>query len=155
MNPEDTKKAIYSLTYGVYVITSKRGVEVSAMTAVWVTQVSKEPMEVVLGLTPESCTTQMLLESRIFAINVLAKEQQELAYALGRATSSETDKLIGVPTMTAVTGVPILCDSIAYLDCRVVSETKAGSHYVIVGEVVGGSVLHDDVPAVYRNGKIF
>ncbi|MBZ5535924.1 MAG: flavin reductase family protein [Acidobacteriia bacterium] len=155
MNLEDTKKAIYSLTYGVYVITTKRGEEVSAMTAVWVAQVSKEPMQVVVGLTPESCTTRMMLESRIFAINVLAREQQELAYALGRATSSETDKLIGIPTRTAVTGSPILCDSIAYLDCRVISHKKVGSHFVIMGEVVEGSVLNDYVPAVYRNGKIF
>jgi flavin reductase (DIM6/NTAB) family NADH-FMN oxidoreductase RutF len=155
VNLEDAKKAIYCLTYGVYVITTKRGEEVSAMTAVWVTQVSKEPLEVVVGLTPESCTTQMLLESKVFAINVLAKEQQELAYALGRTTSNETDKFVGVPTMTKSTGSPILCDSVAFVDCRVLSQAKVGSHFVIIGEVVEAGVLHDVVPAVYRNGKIF
>jgi flavin reductase (DIM6/NTAB) family NADH-FMN oxidoreductase RutF len=155
VNLEAAKKAIYCLTYGVYVITTRRGEEISAMTAVWVSQVSKDPLEVVLGLTPESCTTQMLLESGIFAINVLSREQEELAYALGRTTSNETDKFIGIYTTTKATGSPILCDSVAFVDCRVVSQARVGSHFVIIGEVVEAGVLRDVVPAVYRNGKIF
>jgi len=151
---DEAKRAIYSLTYGVYVITTKRGDDISGMTAVWVTQVSKEPLEVVVGLTPESATTRMLLESEVFAVNVLAQEQKDLAYALGRTTSSEVDKFRGVSTRTSVTGSPILSDAIAYLDCRLVSQARAGSHYLIVGEVVDGSILHDSAPAIYRNGKI-
>lgn len=154
MNSEEAKKAIYSFTYGVYVITSKFKQQVSCMTAVWVSQVSKEPMQVALGLSPDSATTRMIRESRVFAVNVLSRDQKDLAYALGRVTSDELDKFSNIPTLTRVTGSPILSDAIAYLDCRLVSETNVGSHLVLIGEVVEGSMLRESEPAVYRNGKI-
>jgi flavin reductase (DIM6/NTAB) family NADH-FMN oxidoreductase RutF len=137
----------------VYVITTRKGENICGMTAVWVSQVSKEPLHVVLGLTPDSATTRMLLESRIFAVNVLSRQQKDLAYAMGRRTSEEADKFTSISTTTKVTGAPILNDAVAYLDCKLVSETKLGSHWIIVGEVVDGALLHENEPAVYRNGE--
>lgn len=154
MNIEETKKAIYSFTYGVYIITSRHEREISGMAAVWVTQISKDPMQLALGLTPESATTQMLLKSGVFAVNVLTREQRDLAYFMGRTTSSESNKFEGVRTVTRVTGSPILSEAAAWLDCKLVSQMKVGSHLVIIGEVMDGAVLADAEPATYRNGKI-
>ncbi len=154
VNLEEAKKAIYTLTYGVYLITTKRGEELSAMTAVWLTQISKEPLQVIVGMTPDSATAKMILESQVFAVNVLAPSQKDLALALGRSTSAESNKLDGLRCETRVTGSPILCDAVAYLDCRVVSQARLGTHLAITGEVVDGRRLHEEEPAVYRNGKI-
>lgn len=155
MNLENAKKAIYRFTYGVYLITTKLGDAQSAMTAVWVSQISKDPMQVMLGLTPDGATTQMLLASGIFAINVLAPAHKDLAYALGRSTSSESNKFEGLQIESRVTGAPILSDAIAYLDCRLTSHTPLGSHLAVTAEVVDGGLLHEGEPAVYRDGKIF
>lgn len=155
MNIEEVKRAIYSFTYGVYIVTTRLGDSISGMTAVWVTQVSKDPVAIVVGMTPESATTRLLMESHVFAVNVLSLEQKDLAYAMGRVSSSEADKFVGVPTFTGETGSPILSEAIAYLECRVISETKVGSHWAIIGEVINGAPLRDLEPSVYRNGKIF
>ncbi|MDD5542781.1 MAG: flavin reductase family protein [Acidobacteriia bacterium] len=155
MSLEEAKQAVYSFTYGVYLVTTQMAEERSGMTAVWVSQISKDPIHVILGLTPDSATTQLLLRSGIFAINVLAPEHKDLAYAMGRVTSKEADKFIGLSTHSRVTGAPILSDAIAYLDCKLVSHSVVGSHLVMVGEVVDGAVLREVNPAVYRNGKIF
>lgn len=155
MNAEEVKKAVYCFTYGVYIITTRCGAETAAMTAVWVSQVSKDPVNLVVALTPESATTKMVLVSRIFAVNVLRRDQRDLAYAMGRVTSSEVDKFKGIHTTSGVTGAPVMTDALAYLECKLTSQLDAGSHLIVVGEVIDGSVLRDSEPAIYRNGKIF
>lgn len=155
MNLEEVKKAIYSFTYGVYLITTRRGTQTAAMTAVWVSQVSKDPVSLVVALSPESATTKMLLESKVFTVNVLHRGQQDLAYAMGRVTSDEVDKFAAIPITSKVTGAPVVMDAMAYVECKVTSHIHVGSHLIVFGEVIDGSMLRDLEPAIYRNGKIF
>ena len=70
--------------------------------------------------------------SRLFAVNVLALGHEELSR---RFAVSGGDKFVDVPHRFGTTGVPLLEDVLAVVECRVVAVHEAGDHTIYIGEV--------------------
>ena len=70
--------------------------------------------------------------SRRFAVNVLALGHEELSR---RFAVSGGDKFVDVPHRFGTTGVPLLEDVLAVVECRVVAVHEAGDHTIYIGEV--------------------
>jgi flavin reductase (DIM6/NTAB) family NADH-FMN oxidoreductase RutF len=47
-----------------------------------------------------------------------------------------------------VTGVPVIPEALAYLDCVLRQEVTAGDHILFLGEVVAGSVTSEGEPMI-------
>jgi hydroxymethylglutaryl-CoA lyase len=62
-----------------------------------------------------------------------------------------TDRFAGLKTTTAVTGSPLLPDSLAWVDCIVWAMYDGGDHTIFVGEVRDLSVSDLDMPLLYHN----
>lgn len=62
-----------------------------------------------------------------------------------------TDRFAGPTTQTAVTGCPLLPDSLAWVDCTVWAMYDGGDHTIFVGEVQDLSVSDLDMPLLYHN----
>lgn len=154
MDVKEAIKALYNLTYGVYVVTSAKDGSPGGATVVWATQSSKKPLAVMVGLMEDSRTGKMIEESKVFAINILNPEQKFFVKRFASKIKS-AEKFDGVDYFSDETGSPILKDAIAYIDCRLKQTIKPGSHKIYLGEVVDAKMLSDQKPAVFRNGKIF
>ena len=129
------------LTGGVYVIGVADGGRRNAFTPAWVTQVSFDPLLLALAINPENASYPLLTESGAFALSVLASGQLELARAFGTRSGREVDKLAGVRWRPAGSGAPVLEESVAFFDCRVVARHPVGDHELVIGRVVDGAVL--------------
>jgi 3-hydroxy-9,10-secoandrosta-1,3,5(10)-triene-9,17-dione monooxygenase reductase component len=70
----------------------------------------------------------------IFAANILSDEQIPLGAFRGPCANREA-RFDGVPHHTAITGSPILADSLAWYDCRVESMHDGGDHTIFIGRV--------------------
>ena len=70
--------------------------------------------------------------SRRFAVNVLALGHEELSR---RFAVSGGDKFVDVRHRFGTTGVPLLEDVLAVVECRVVAVHEAGDHTIYIGEV--------------------
>src|SRR5439155_4976158 len=70
------------IPYGLYVLTAadKSGSRVAAATVNWVTQVAFEPPLVVVGVKTDSHAHPLIKETKAFALNVLGRGQQALAF---------------------------------------------------------------------------
>ena len=79
----------------------------------------------------------------------------ELAKLFGFKSGKQVKKFEGVKYERKVTGAPILIDAIAYLDCKVVSETTAGDHTIFVGEVVDAKICSEEEPLIYRTSDFW
>ena len=81
MNEDAKKTALRMIPYGLFVLTSKSkdGSEVGAATVNWVTQASFTPPLVVVGVKADSGAHQHIKETGVFAINVLGKDQLDIA----------------------------------------------------------------------------
>lgn len=140
MDAADKKTALRMIPYGLYVLTAESGDEIGAATVNWVTQTSFEPPLVVAGVKTDSGVYAVLQKSRAFALNVLGKGQQGLAFTFFKPAQRDGDSLSGEKFRRGATGSPILASTPAFVDCRVVEIVVRGDHAVVVGEVVDAGV---------------
>ncbi len=135
---------------GVFVITSHADNKINGMTAAWVSQVSFKPTLLSLAIAPQRYTYELIKESGIFCINVLGKEHLELAKHFGFQTGRKANKFEGIRYKTALNGSPVLIDAIAYFECRVIEEFKAGDHMILIGEVVDYQAFKEEEPLIFK-----
>lgn len=152
---EELKALVYTYSYGVYVITAADETEKFGMTAVWVCQVSKDPVQVGIGITPTGKTAQTIFKTQKFVVNVLSKEQTAIAYQFGSPSDDPSVKFKDVETGLTENGIPFIKDSVAWMECEVISEINLNSHYWIIGKVASGKKSDNGNAALYSNGKIF
>jgi flavin reductase (DIM6/NTAB) family NADH-FMN oxidoreductase RutF len=82
-----------------------------------------------------------------FAVNVLSESQQNISVAFAERPEGRFD---GVDWYISESGVPLLRDCLATLECRVTAIIEAGDHGIFLGEVLSAA-SHDGQPLVYFN----
>ena len=81
MNNDHKKIVLRMIPYGIYVLTADDGKgNISASTVNWVTQSAFAPPLVVVGVKTDSGTYQTVKAARMFALNMLGKDQKALAF---------------------------------------------------------------------------
>ena len=144
MDDAAKKTVLRHFPYGLFVVTVAHDGDDHGMTANWLTQAAFEPPMVVVAIENTSRTIGMVRDSHDFAVNLLLKGQRDLAGKLGRSSDQAPQKLKGIKTKPApVSGVPVLVDSLGWVECRVVATLPAGDHTLVLGEIVAAGVEHD------------
>jgi flavin reductase (DIM6/NTAB) family NADH-FMN oxidoreductase RutF len=141
MDPNAKKTALRMIPYGLFVLTAanKNG-DVAAGTVNWVTQASFEPPLVVVGVKTDSHAHALIKETKSFALNVLGKGQQSVAFAFFKPAEKKGDTISGEPYRAGTTGAPILTSAPAFVECTLESTVEMGDHSVFVGKVVEAGV---------------
>jgi len=150
---EDFRRTMGRFATGVTVITTRHGKHLHGMTANAVTSLSLDPMLVLVCVDKNADTHDILLEAGFFAVNILARDQEELCVKLASKKGENWSHGVEtVPHHTAQTGAPIIDGAIAYLDCRTVTEHHGGDHTIFVGEVLEAKELKDGAPLLFYSG---
>ncbi len=148
--------AFTALVHGVYVVTTRLDDLVNGMTASWVSQVSLNPLLVMVSIAHARYSHRLIKDSGFFAVNVLASTQADLGKRFGYKSGRQVDKFAFLEWTTAVTGAPILPQAYAYLDAKLVDTFPAGDHTLFVGEVVDAKILHPLAhPLVFKKSDFF
>lgn len=151
ISADDFKKAMQLWASGVTVVTTQsekfgiQGMTVSAFSSV-----SVNPPQILVCINDAADTSQGISESQCFAVNVLTLEQQETSNQFAGG-SSQQQRFENVDWKTGVTGAPILNTSLLSLDCTVVEKFRAGTHWIIIGEVQD-SIIRTGEPLLYYRG---
>lgn len=141
MDPDAKRTALRMTPYGLYVLTAENAAgQVAAATVNWVTQTSFEPPLIVVGVKADSRTHTFIKETEAFALNILGKGQQSLAYTFFKPAEKEGQTLSGEPYYAGQTGSPILENAPAFVECTLVDTVEKGDHSVFVGEVVNAGL---------------
>jgi flavin reductase (DIM6/NTAB) family NADH-FMN oxidoreductase RutF len=130
------------LTQGVYVVGVAHADVRNAFTAAWVMQVSFDPLLLALSINPQHLSYRLLKEGRAFSVNVLKKDQLDLAEHYGLPASA--GKLAGTEWTRERLGIPLLPEALAWFECRVLNEHPAGDHVLVLGKVIGGKLLDSE-----------
>jgi flavin reductase (DIM6/NTAB) family NADH-FMN oxidoreductase RutF len=140
------------LSAGVYVIGVADGERRNAFTAAWLTQVSFDPLLVALSVNPGHASWPLLLAGGGFLVNVLSREQLDLARHFGTQSGRDADKLAGIGWWSGPSGAPILDGALAYLDCRLTQRVPAGDHEIVIARPAAGEMLRPDAtPLLYAD----
>ena len=121
MDANTKKTALRMIPYGLYVLTAKgKDDTVAAATVNWVTQVSFAPPLVAVGVKADSHAHALIKESRAFALNVLGKGQQAMAFTFFKPAVRDGQTVSGEPFRWGSTGAPVLERTPAFVECRLV-----------------------------------
>lgn len=137
MNTDSKKTVLRMIPYGIYVLTADdANGNLAAATVNWVTQTAFAPPLVVVGVKADSGTYKTVKAAQSFALNMLGKEQKNLAFTFFRPADVSDGKLSGQSFRKGETGAPILVDALGAVECRVTAIVEQGDHHIVVGEVV-------------------
>ncbi len=138
------------ITSGVYVVGVAAQERHNAFTAAWVEPVSFQPLLLALSINPKHSSYQLLKDGGVFSVNVLRRDQIELAAHFGGPNQS--DKVAAVAWHPGKTGAPLLDDVLARFECEMTGEYPAGDHVLILGRVLDGVLLQPEAePLIYRD----
>lgn len=132
---------------GVTIITARWEERDYGMTATAIASVTLQPPTILACLNRSSSTHQAVTNSGSFVVSILAEEQVDL---VERFASNSEHKFADVPVVRTSRGEPVLENSLANLECRVVSVFDAGTHGVVLGELRGVHINSGDPLIYYR-----
>ena len=148
------KQALELVTYGLYVVGTQRGDQKHAVMVNWLTQASFDPPLIALSLMKDALSTEMVVASGDFSVNIPAADQLDFARSFIKRRPHEGNRLGGYEFYTQTTGCPIFKDALAYVECKVVATVDHGDHLIVVTEVVDAGVHRDGEPLVLRGTKM-
>lgn len=131
----DFKRALQHWASGVTVVTTKskktapRGMTVTAFSSV-----SLDPPQILVCLNELADTGDGIRESGCFAVNLLRSDQQAISNHFAGGSSQE-ERFAHVTWHEGASGAPVLDASLVSIECRVVDQVRAGTHWIIIGEV--------------------
>jgi flavin reductase (DIM6/NTAB) family NADH-FMN oxidoreductase RutF len=141
MDEAAKKTALRMIPYGIYVLTAQASDgSVAAATVNWVTQASFAPPLVAVAVKGDSGAHAIVKSSGVFALNVLGKGQQKLAFTFFKPAELSGKTVSGEAFRTGTTGAPVLENAIAFIECRVVNAFEGGDHTVFTAEVIEAGV---------------
>ena len=150
VTPDAFRDALACWASGVTIVTSRAGGRVHGMTVSAFSSVSLDPPLVLVCADKTSNTLELLEQGRVFAVNVLAADQQALSVRFA-SKKDEHRRFEGVSWRRGATGAPLIEGTVASLDCRVVAAHDAGDHVIYVGQVEAAEVRGGE-PLVYHAG---
>ena len=148
MNP----KALHKISYGLYVVTSRKGDKINGQIANTAVQVTSEPATIAVSINKKNLTHEYIEASKVFAVSVLSQDTPlPFIGHWGFKSGREMNKFEGIQYRTGETGAPLVTDNaIAYLEARVIKQLDAGTHTIFLGELAGAEVLSEDKPITYE-----
>ncbi len=144
-------RAFRLVSYGLYIVTSKRGRELNGQIANTVFQVCAEPPMIAVCINKKNYTHEFIEESRVFAISILSKEApMNLIGQFGFKSGRDIDKFENVNYKVGKTGAPLILDfTVGFIEAEVMKSMEVGTHTLFVGKVVEASVLGREEPLTY------
>ncbi len=114
------------------------------------TSVSLDPPLVLFCVAHTSSTWPRIERAGKFAVNILGEHQEAVSRVFA---SSGVDRFAAVPWHVGAGGSPVLDDAIAFVDCTIDAQHRAGDHEIVVGRVVDLGVTEDARPLLYYQGR--
>ena len=147
---EAFRDALRQFSSGVTIVTIKTEDDVHGLTIAAFTSVSAEPPLISVVINSGNRGHSLLTRpGAVFAVNILREDQRELADCF--AWKKEERFAQGIWDV-AVTGAPVLKDALAWLDCTIYVQQRAGTHTLFIGEVQASHVNEDaQKPLIYWN----
>jgi ferric-chelate reductase [NAD(P)H] len=144
-------KALYNISYGIYIVSSKKEGRINGQIANTVFQTTAEPATLAVCINKKNLTHEFITESRVFAVSVLEQEtDMKFIGRFGFKSGRDEDKFKGVNYKIGVTGSPIIMENtLAYMEAEVVMEMDAGTHTLFVGKLVEAENIKKAKPLTY------
>ena len=150
----DFRNAMRQLTGGVSVITAGKGRDISGMTVTSVSSLAVDPPSLIVSLNRESSSWPLVKRYGFFGVNILTADQIDIAERFtGKGGLKGADRFRGARWITRASGVPLLAEALAAIDCEVEDVIERHSHAIVIGRVLDVAVSARTAALAYWQGR--
>lgn len=145
-------KAMYKLTYGLFVLTARNGDKDNGCIINTAGQVTTEPNRISFAVNKANFTHDMILQDRKFNLSVLSESADfEIFKRFGFASGKDTDKFAGFTgCKRALNGLLYVTKGAnAYISGYVQRSIDLDTHTLFIADVTNMEVLADEPSATY------
>ena len=152
--PPDFRGAMRQLTGGVSVITAGRGKDISGMTVTSVSSLSVEPATLIVSINRQASSWPLVKRYGFFGVNILTSDQVDIAERFtGKGGLKGAERFAGAEWITRASGVPLLSDALAAIDCEVEDIVERHSHAIVIGRVLDLQLSTRTAALAYWQGQ--
>jgi ferric-chelate reductase [NAD(P)H] len=144
-------KALFDLSYGVYVVSSKNQGKYNGQIANAAIQVTSDPPKILVCLNKNNLTHQYIKKSKIFSISILEKETPlKFIGIFGFRSGRDFNKFKEVSYQISERGTPYVTENtLGYLECELTETLDVGTHTLFVGKLIEAKKLKQGEPLTY------
>jgi len=146
------EKALFSLTYGLFLLAAREGEKDNGCIINTAIQVTDAPNRLAVAVNKRNLTHDMIQTTGHFSLSVLSEEADfSLFQRFGFQSGREADKFQGFSqTRRGADGLLVLTEGAnAWLSGRVTGQTDLGTHTLFLAEVTDGDVISTIPSATY------
>jgi 3-hydroxy-9,10-secoandrosta-1,3,5(10)-triene-9,17-dione monooxygenase reductase component len=143
------RDALGRLATGVVFVTAAPDDKPSGLIVNSLTSVSLQPPLVSFCPSRSSLTWRRMREAGRFGVNVLGQRHEGF---VANAIPAGADRFSGVEWEPGRSGVPLLTDALASLECEIVAEHPTGDHWIVVGQVDNLRISPTNDPLIFFAG---
>lgn len=150
LDPASFREAMARFATGVTVVTTSdpRNGQLAGFTASAFSSLSLDPPLVLVCLDRGADCYAAFAQADAMAVSILGLGQEQLAR---RFATKGIDKFAGAPLEPGpVTGLPLVREAIASVECAIRDRLDGGDHVILVGRVLRASVREGDPLVHYR-----
>lgn len=143
---------MFSLTYGLFIITAREGKKDNGCVVNTVIQVTNSPNRIAVVVNKQNYTHDMIANTRQFNVSVLTEKSSFDTYRhWGFQSGRNVDKMVGITFERAGNGLVYLTqETNAFLSAYVYSSIDLGTHTLFLADVDEGKILSSDPSVSYR-----
>ena len=147
------KKAMYKLSYGLFVLTAKNGEKDNGCIINTAIQAASTPNQISICVNKANYTHDMILSTREFTISVISQKADfELFKHFGFQSGKDVDKFKNYSfCKRGSNGIMYITEGTnAFISVKVAKTEDLGSHTMFVGEITDMEVLAETPSATYE-----
>ncbi len=145
------EKALYKITYGLYVVSAEAEGKSSGCVVNTLQQVTSKPVRLSVAVNKDNLTCELMRKAGRFAA-VALDQRANLAFIgrFGFRSGRDLEKYEGASTAKDAAGMPYCWENAcARYSCRVIDTVDLGTHMLFVGEAEEMEVLSENEPLTY------
>ncbi len=144
------KRALFDLSYGVYVVSTKDGDRSTGCIANSAMQVTSQPATVAVSVNHLNYTNECIKKSGVFALSILPESADPAIIGeFGFKSGRDEDKFSRVQSNKSHGDILIPSAAKSFILCRVIDTLETSTHTVFLGEVTDAEVIGSGEPMTY------
>ncbi|MCL1964284.1 MAG: flavin reductase [Firmicutes bacterium] len=143
--------ALFTLSYGMYLISTKDGARDVGCVANSVIQVTSSPATLAVSLNKGNYTHSRIQRAGVFTVSVLAETVDSgVIGAFGFSSGRDTDKFAHIEHTATGAGIAVPRAGVcATLDCRLIDQRDCLTHTIFIAEIVDARRVSEEAPMTY------
>lgn len=144
-------ESLFKLSYGMCIVSSKKGDRVNGCIVNTVFQITPEPPMVAASINRACLTHEYISDSKVFAVSILSQDApMSFIGKFGFRSGRDVDKFEGITYKMGQTGAPIVLDNtVGFLEAEVTLSIDVETHTLFIANIVACGAIDDGEPMTY------